>query len=195
MLIAANIGVAILFLMELAPGAARYGSTLANLLWMAGAAPMIIFSLIRISPLASRADAQSIVATGGMVLLAVLMAPQGESISAVATVGKAIELLAVVFSQLARLYLGRRFGLLPANRGIVRRGPFRLVRHPIYLGWLVLSIGFVMVYPTIRNAAVLALTAPFMIWRIVLEEQLLNQDGSYREYRGTVRYRLIPGIY
>jgi protein-S-isoprenylcysteine O-methyltransferase Ste14 len=194
-LYAANIGVAILFLIELAPGATRYGTNIANPLWMAGAIPMVFLSLVRIPPHTSRADAPSIIATTMMVLLAILMAPQSASTGLLASFGKAIELLAVIFSQLARIYLGRRFGLLPANRGIVQRGPFRIVRHPIYLGWLVLSIGFLMVYPTMRNAIVLCLTIPFMVWRIVLEEQLLNQDPAYREYCNSTYYRLLPWLF
>ncbi len=194
-LYAANIGVAILFLIELVPGAARYGTDVANILWMVGAIPMVFLSLVRIPPHTSRSDAPSIITTTMMVLLATLMAPQSASTGLLASFGKAIEVLAVIFSQLARIYLGRRFGLLPANRGIVQSGPFRIVRHPIYLGWLVLAIGFLMVYPTMRNALVICLTIPFMIWRVILEEQLLNQDPTYQEYCTSTRYRLIPWLY
>ena len=35
-----------------------------------------------------------------------------------------------------KVVLGRSFGLVPANRGIVARGPYLLVRHPIYAGYL-----------------------------------------------------------
>ena len=35
-----------------------------------------------------------------------------------------------------KLSLGRSFGLMPANRGVVSSGLYRIVRHPIYLGYL-----------------------------------------------------------
>jgi protein-S-isoprenylcysteine O-methyltransferase Ste14 len=51
------------------------------------------------------------------------------------------------------------------------------------------------VVPTIRNLALLALTIPFMVWRITLEEELLDHDSQYRAYRRRVRWRLVPGIF
>src|SRR5260370_1278619 len=68
----------------------------------------------------------------------------------------AVELVGVAFSQVSRVYLGRRFGLLPANRGVVSTGPFRLIRHPVYLGWLVLLLGYAMAFPTLLNFAAIA---------------------------------------
>ena len=38
--------------------------------------------------------------------------------------------------------LGRSFGVAPANRGIVVRGPYSFVRHPIYTGYLITHTGF-----------------------------------------------------
>jgi protein-S-isoprenylcysteine O-methyltransferase Ste14 len=77
----------------------------------------------------------------------------------------------------------------------VSTGPFALVRHPIYLGWLVLSVGFVLSYPRLLNISLLSMTLPFMMWRIELEEQLLRQDPAYAAYCETTRYRLIPLLY
>src|SRR5437899_9023283 len=36
----------------------------------------------------------------------------------------------------AKLTLGRSFGIAPANRGVVARGPYNIVRHPIYTGYV-----------------------------------------------------------
>ena len=48
--------------------------------------------------------------------------------------------LCVVIS--GKLALGRSFGLVPANRGVVVQGPYTVVRHPIYLGYLVTHAAF-----------------------------------------------------
>src|SRR6266849_5366427 len=105
------------------------------------------------------------------------------------------QLFGVVLSQVGRLYMGRSFGLLPANRGVITTGPFRLVRHPIYLGWFILTVGYVMAYPNALNALAVICTLPFMMWRIDLEEKLLCDDPSYRAYAERVRYRLIPWLF
>ena len=50
-----------------------------------------------------------------------------------------------------KLSLGRSFGLIPANRGVVSTGVYRFVRHPIYLGYLITHVGFVVANPTMWN--------------------------------------------
>ncbi|HUY28886.1 MAG TPA: methyltransferase [Candidatus Binataceae bacterium] len=58
------------------------------------------------------------------------------------------------------------------------KGPFRLVRHPVYLGWFILISGFTLAYPTLRNFLCLASSIPFIAWRIVIEEALLSEDPA-----------------
>ena len=53
------------------------------------------------------------------------------------TVGVVFQLSGLFRMQVALLCLGRHFGLLPANRDLVTRGPFGLIRHPVYAAWLV----------------------------------------------------------
>jgi protein-S-isoprenylcysteine O-methyltransferase Ste14 len=82
-----------------------------------------------------------------------------------------------------------------ANRGIVVEGPYRIVRHPIYLGYLVTHVGFLLANWNARNVALYVIEYVFQVYRIVAEERLLMEDESYRSYTGRVRYRLIPGIF
>jgi protein-S-isoprenylcysteine O-methyltransferase Ste14 len=53
-----------------------------------------------------------------------------------------------------KLSLGRSFGLAPANRGVVST-TYRFARHPIYLGYLITHLGFLVANPTGWNFAVL----------------------------------------
>ncbi len=94
-----------------------------------------------------------------------------------------------------KLWLGRSFGLLPANRGVVTSGPYRLVRHPIYFGYLLNHIGFVLVSFSWWNLAVYLVIYALQVGRILEEERLLRGDGRYRAYTEQVRYRLVPGIF
>ena len=94
-----------------------------------------------------------------------------------------------------KLSLGRSFGLMPANRGVVSSGLYRLVRHPIYLGYLITHAGFVAANPTIWNIAMLAGADVALMWRAVCEEQTLGHDQAYRAYQRTVRWRVLPGVF
>jgi len=91
--------------------------------------------------------------------------------------------------------LGRSFGIVAANRGVVSSGPYRLVRHPIYLGYLVTHAGFLLSNTSVRNVAIYAAAYVFQFARIYAEERILAQDGEYREYLRSVRYRLFPEVY
>jgi protein-S-isoprenylcysteine O-methyltransferase Ste14 len=190
-----NIALALLFFAALIPGhTSRYSIHAADIIWMVGAALMGIFSLIRVPPKTVTVSPRSIAATAGMMILPTLIKPGLASVGLLNQAGMALELIGVIFTQLARVYLGRSFGLLPANRGIVSKGPFRLMRHPIYVGWFVLTLGYAFIYPTPRNFVVIVAALFFMMWRIVQEEELLGLDPEYRAYCEKVGYRLIPWV-
>jgi protein-S-isoprenylcysteine O-methyltransferase Ste14 len=94
-----------------------------------------------------------------------------------------------------KLSLGRSFGLMPANRGVVSSGLYRLVRHPIYLGYLITHAGFVAANPTFWNLLMLVAADLALMWRAVCEEQTLSADQAYRTYQQTVRWRVVPGVF
>ena len=190
-----NIALALLFFAALIPGhTSRYNLHAADIIWMTGAALMGIFSLVRVPPKTVTVTANSIAATAGMMILPILIRPGVPSVGLVNQAGTVLEVIGIIFTQLARVYLGRSFGLLPANRGIVSTGPFRLMRHPVYVGWFVLTLGLAFIYPKPSSCLLILATLPFMMWRIMQEEELLRLDPEYRAYCEKVRYRLIPGI-
>ena len=94
-----------------------------------------------------------------------------------------------------KLSLGRSFGLMPANRGVVSSGLYRLVRHPIYMGYLITHIGFVAANPAPWNVAMLIAADLALLWRAVCEERTLQQDDAYRAYLQAVRWRVVPGVF
>jgi protein-S-isoprenylcysteine O-methyltransferase Ste14 len=69
------------------------------------------------------------------------------------------------------------------------------VRHPIYLGYLITHIGFVVANPADWNLAVLAAADVALMLRAICEERTLALDDQYRAYMGRVRWRVIPGIF
>ena len=93
-----------------------------------------------------------------------------------------------------KISLGCSFGLLPANRGVMERGLYRIVRHPIYLGYLLSHIPFLAAHPTGWNAVVLLVGDAALIVRALYEEETLGHDPQYVQYCQTVKWRLVPGI-
>ena len=94
-----------------------------------------------------------------------------------------------------KLSLGRSFGLVPANRGVVSSGVYRFVRHPIYLGYLVTHSAFLAANPTLWNLAMLVGADTALMLRAVYEERTLALDAAYLEYCERVRWRVVPGVF
>jgi protein-S-isoprenylcysteine O-methyltransferase Ste14 len=94
-----------------------------------------------------------------------------------------------------KISLGRSFGLVPANRGVVSSGMYRFVRHPIYLGYLITHVGFAIANPLGWNWAVLMAADVALMVRAVLEEKTLAQDPAYRDYMQRTRWRIVPGVF
>jgi protein-S-isoprenylcysteine O-methyltransferase Ste14 len=75
------------------------------------------------------------------------------------------------------------------------RGPYRWLRHPIYLGWVLLVFGA----PTMTAGRLLfaAVSTTYLVVAIPIEERsLVDEFGqSYRDYQRQVRWRLLPGLW
>jgi protein-S-isoprenylcysteine O-methyltransferase Ste14 len=104
----------------------------------------------------------------------------------------AIGLLVVIAGKLS---LGRSFGLMPANRGVVSTGLYRMVRHPIYMGYLITHVGFLLANGTPGNIAIVFGADVILMIRAVYEERVLARDAAYAEYQRQVRWRILPRVF
>jgi protein-S-isoprenylcysteine O-methyltransferase Ste14 len=97
---------------------------------------------------------------------------------------------------IAVLHLGRSFSLVPQARAVVRSGPYRLVRHPLYLAEEIAIIGVLLqVFSPITIAIFLAHLA-VQVCRITFEEDLLRWAlPDYAAYGHSARWRLVPYIW
>ena len=83
------------------------------------------------------------------------------------------------------------------DQELIRRGPYRLLRHPSYTGALLTVVGFgiALGQPLAALVVILPITAAFL-WRIRIEEQMLAQGfpGAYPAYARQTK-RLIPFLW
>ena len=96
---------------------------------------------------------------------------------------------------IGKMALGRSFGIAPANRGVVIRGPYLLVRHPIYAGYLLTHAAFLVAHPTPWNLAVLLVADTALVVRALIEERMLGTDVKYQSYCRRVGWHLVPGVF
>jgi protein-S-isoprenylcysteine O-methyltransferase Ste14 len=79
---------------------------------------------------------------------------------------------------------------------VISTGPYALVRHPMYVGVLIMMTGVPIALGSWWGLAILAIVLPGLVWRILDEEKLLKVDLSgYPEYTQKVRYRLVPYVW
>jgi protein-S-isoprenylcysteine O-methyltransferase Ste14 len=79
---------------------------------------------------------------------------------------------------------------------VASTGPYAIVRHPMYVGALVMVIGIPLALGSWWTLAVLVITIPMLVVRILDEEKVLEKDlPGYAEYEQQVRYRLLPRVW
>jgi protein-S-isoprenylcysteine O-methyltransferase Ste14 len=127
--------------------------------------------------------------------MGVLFRPEGEHPTWGIWAGLVLQLVGVAIVVTCILTLGRSFGFAAADRGVVTRGPYAVVRHPMYASYLLLDAGYLLQTLSLRNAAVLVLGTLCNAGRALAEERLLTINGDYLHYRHRVRRRIIPGVW
>jgi protein-S-isoprenylcysteine O-methyltransferase Ste14 len=138
------------------------------------------------SPAQVASSLPSLAAGGIGVAIAAPWADWNLASTAVFTAGS---LLAVV----SLLTLGRSFGVLPAARKPVCTGVYRWVRHPAYVGQLLMLAGCGISSSPLLGLLIPLACLPLLALRIRAEERLLGETWSdYRLYMQRVRWRICP---
>lgn len=124
-----------------------------------------------------------------------LAAPAAQSTFMPSQIPTALMFSGLIIQISAKAILCRGYGVVPANRGIKTEGPYGVVRHPIYAGYTLTHIGFLLGFPSVQNALIYLAAFSIEVARLLREESFLNKDPLYRTYAARVHYRLLPGVF
>jgi protein-S-isoprenylcysteine O-methyltransferase Ste14 len=159
---------------------------------------IIGIGLVRSAPRAqdrSLAASVAVVVAYGYPYAQVLLLGVRPGIPGWPAVGLVTVTVAAALSLVCLVTLGKRFGIRPAWRGLTTRGPYAVVRHPMYLSYLVADVGYNLQE---WNGGTILLTLAgwaALLYRIRAEEKILSLDPSWPLYTSEVRYRLLPGVW
>jgi protein-S-isoprenylcysteine O-methyltransferase Ste14 len=92
-------------------------------------------------------------------------------------------------------HLGRSFSLVPQARSVVQTGPYRWIKHPLYLAEEIAIVGAVLQFLNPVTVFILVVHIGIQVCRILYEEDLLRRTcPEYASYEAS-RWRLIPYIW
>jgi protein-S-isoprenylcysteine O-methyltransferase Ste14 len=130
-----------------------------------------------------------VVAMGAVVVMA---GPTQSTSPTLLAAGDGVAVGGCLWTLVSVLALGRCFGVLPEARGLVRRGPYRFVRHPVYLGEITALAGLTVAVPVPRNVGLLFVLVGAQMARARFEERALSEAfPEYASYMQTTG-RLFP---
>lgn len=109
-------------------------------------------------------------------------------------VGAVLVFVGTAFSVWSMAHLSRAFSVLPQARHVVSSGPYRFVRHPLYLGETVALLGLALTLAGVWPLVVVALVIAGQIYRAGREEAVLAaQLPEYAAYAART-WRVLPGL-
>ena len=109
--------------------------------------------------------------------------------------GSVFVTVGALWSLASLMSLGRSFGVRPALRTLIVRGPYRVMRHPMYAAYVVSDIGYNLQGWNLGSLLLTVAGWISLVYRIHAEERVLARDDRWRSYVSGVRYRLAPYIW
>jgi protein-S-isoprenylcysteine O-methyltransferase Ste14 len=110
------------------------------------------------------------------------------------TGGLILVTISALLSLASLLSLRRSFGIRPALRRLVTTGPYRFVRHPIYLSYVISDVGYNLQEWNVGTVVLVLAGWASLFYRIRAEERVLSRDAGWRAYAESTPYRLMPGF-
>jgi protein-S-isoprenylcysteine O-methyltransferase Ste14 len=168
--------------------------------------PALLKRRMRGGPMAEKEPAQRVIMLfTSLAFIALLVVPAldhhfGWSAVPIYTVLAGNLLVAVGFYFIALVYRENTFTSatieVTTGQRVVTSGPYAIVRHPMYASASLYLLGTPLALGSYWGFLPVGVMMPFLIWRLLDEEQLLARDlHGYIEYQTRVRYRLVPFVW
>ena len=158
---------------------------------------LIVLILIRVKTVRrSEGLVQRFAAVMGVVTPVVIIAlPKSDISDWTMRVSLLLLLIGTVGSFVTLCWLGRSFSVTPQARRLVTSGPYRYIRHPLYLAELVTVFGLQLQFIQPSAFLIFATTLALQIVRMRSEESIMSEAfPAYDDYFRQ-KARLLPGIY
>ena len=157
---------------------------------------IVLFLIRRLPEAKARGIAPRLAALiGSNIQLAFLALPRATLSLPVAAVATALVAGGTIGSIAVAFWLGRSFSVFPQARRLVVSGPYRIVRHPLYLVEQIATLGVVLQYAQPWALVIGAASCAAQFPRMHYEEKVLAETyPAYAQYAARTR-RLIPYFY
>ena len=158
---------------------------------------VLVFLVLR-SPAKSKAKGlvPRIMAFCGTYLgVAVLWLPPQPMNIGLSLISLSLILGGILFAAFSLAHLGRSFSLMAEARRLVTDGPYALVRHPLYLGEAISTLGLTLQYRSPFAFLLIAMQFAFQFQRMKNEENVLAAEFPEYEAYSLRTARVLPGVY